>query len=278
MRNNRETLTAVFLVLCAAGCATRDNTEFQLFHTQTRILADGTAAAFESALLFSRQNLVEAIADGNIDLLENMILQREGVFTLSGDPATIPAGLSLAQRAVREAGSTIAEYTMLLAAITDSTNIAFSIGNAGQPYTGVFASVTAVLVEHGRIEHDSRRVLAAMQTASPQIDSLSSAMAELNVASANAVQAAYADMAARRQRAIAYSGGSPEAVRELIALNTEASSLLDELSALRDVWLLVPAVHSELMSSLVSVSSSSTLRVLTMRLIDINRKVKAGNE
>jgi hypothetical protein len=276
MRNNSQTITAVFLVLTLQGCATRDSSEFRGFHDQTLVLGGGTAEALESALLFTRKNLVEAISEGNSELLDDLVLEREDVFTLAGDSATMQAALSRALRDVKQTTSTIGVYTMLLAELTDSTGLAFSIIDAGEPYIGVFATATAVLIEQGRIEHDSRRMHQAMQTAVPAVESIATAMAELTIASANAVQAAYADMAARRQRAMAFSGATPAAVQELIALNTEAALLLEKMRTLRDSWLLVPVIHSELMNSLIDVTASSTLRVLTERMLTINPKVTAG--
>jgi hypothetical protein len=75
---------------------------------------------------------------------------------------------------------------------------------------------------------------------------------------------------------MAFSGATPAAVQELIALNTEAALLLEKMRTLRDSWLLVPVIHSELMNSLIDVTASSTLRVLTERMLTINPKVTAG--
>ncbi len=272
MRSTKKALFIAILLIAVSGCATRDNTDFQLFHTQTAILAEETAVTLESAQLLAEMNMVETIADGDGELLESLVLQRKNAFTLSTDSTSISAVIAGAENEVNEAALAISVYTLLLAEITESRDTAFEINTAAGPYRGVLSAAIAVLVEHGTIERDAEKTRQAMLTASPAIESISAAMAEITEATANSVQATYADMAARRQREITTTGYPGESVNELVELNRHATLLLGNLKTIHDAWLSVPAIHDELMSSLTESSISVTLRILAERMIEIREK------
>ncbi|MCK5132780.1 MAG: hypothetical protein KAR40_11580 [Candidatus Sabulitectum sp.] len=272
MTNTKNKLRAVLILIAMAGCATRDNTDFQLFNIQTGVLAEETAVALESAQLLAETNLVEAINDGDRNLLENLVLQRENIFTLGTDSTSIAARLTEALSSADEAAGVMGIYTLLLAEMTESQNIAFKVNAAAGPRMGILTAAIAALVEHGTIEHDAERTGRAMQTASPAIDSISTAMAELTEAAANAVQATYADMAARRQMCIVTTGYPAEAVMELVTLNQQVTTLLHNLQVIHDAWLTIPSIHYELMSSLSETSISATLRILIERMNEIREE------
>ncbi|MCD4707285.1 MAG: hypothetical protein K8S62_06070 [Candidatus Sabulitectum sp.] len=261
------------LPVIVSGCATRSNTDFRLFHTQTVILAEETVATMESAQLLAEMNLVETIVDDNNgELLENLVLQREGAFTLTMDSTSISAVLEKSGRSVDEAALAINIYSLLLTEVTESQNIAFEINAAAGPHKGILSAAIAVLVEHGTIEHDAERTCQAMLTASPAIESISEAMAELTEATANSVQATYADMAARRQRKIVSNGYTCKVVMELVELNRHVTALLGDLQIIHDAWLTVPAIHDELKNSLTETSISATLRILAGRMNEIREE------
>lgn len=272
MRNAKKTLFFAILPVVVCGCATGNNTDFRLFNIQTAVLARETASILESARLLAEMNLVETIADGDGELLENLILQRENVFTLSTDSTSTSAALEKSGKSVNEAALAINIYSLLLVEATESQEIAFEINAAAEPHTGILSSAIAVLVEHGTVEHDAERTRQAMRTASPAIESISEAMAELTGATANAVQAIYADMAARRQREIVTTGYPAESVNELVELNRHVTALLGDLQIIHDAWLTVPAIHNELMGSLTETSISATLRILAGRMNEIREE------
>ncbi len=272
MKNAKKTQFIAILLLVVSGCATRDNTDFQLFHVQTTILVEETATAMESAQLFAEMNMVETIVEGDGELLENLVLEREDAFTLGTDSTSMVAGLFRAADKVDEAALTLITYSLLLAEITESNRIAFEQAALTELNSGILTAAIAVLVEHGTIEHDAERTVQAMQIASPAIETLSAAMAELTETTANTVQATYADMSVRRQREITEEGYPLEAVRELVALNQEATALLDNLNLLHNAWLSIPAVHTELMNSLTETSISATLRILSERMNEIRKE------
>jgi hypothetical protein len=104
MRNKKIILLCAFLLTFYSGCATRDNTDFQLFSVQTAILIEETASSICSARLLAELNIAEAITDGNTQLLESSILQREGPFTLKTDSLLITSGLTAAENKLDNAG------------------------------------------------------------------------------------------------------------------------------------------------------------------------------
>lgn len=271
MRNAKTLISLSIMLAAVPGCATRDNADFQAFHTQTAILALETAATQESALFLAEMNLVEAISDGYGDgeLLEFLVLQRKDPFTLQTDSTSILSVLSRAKRELDEAAIAISLYSMLLAEISEKQVIALELSALAEPFAGVLSSAIAVLIEQGTVEHDAEKTLLAMQTAAPAVESLSEAMSALTLATANAVQATYTDMAARRQRNIIEEGYPEEAVMELVVLNRQVTILLRNLQAVHDSWITVPVIHTELMNSLTEASISSTLRILTERLSEI---------
>jgi len=266
MRNTRETLFISILLITASGCATRDNSDFQQFHIQSTILAEETAAKLGSVREIVEINLVEAIAEGNAQLLEDLVLQHESTFVLASDSTSISAGLARAHREVEETAFALGLYSLLLTEITESQSIAYELNSLTVPGADLLTALIATLVEHGTTEHDARKAGSAMNAASPAVESISEAMAEQTEAWANAVQAAYSDMSARRQRIITDDGYPAEAVIELLELNRQVTALLGEIEIIHDAWLIIPAIHSELISSLTDTSVSATLRILAERM------------
>lgn len=259
------------LLITASGCATRDNSDFQQFHIQSTILAGETAANLESVREIVEINLVEAIAEGNGELLEDLLLQRESIYVLTSNSTTISAGLARAAIEVEEAAFALGIYSLLLTEATESQSIAYEL-NSTMPGADLLTALITTLVEHGAIEHDARKTADAMQAASPAIESLSEAMAEQTEAWANAVQAAYSDMSARRQRIIIDDGYPAEAVMELLELNRQVTVLLGEMKTICDSWLTVPVIHNELIKSLTETSISATLRILAERMNEIREE------
>ncbi len=266
MRNTRETLFISILLITASGCATRDNSDFQQFHIQSTILAEETAAKLGSVREIVEINLVEAIAEGNAQLLEDLVLQHESTFVLASDSISISAGLARAHREVEETAFALGLYSLLLTEITESQSIAYELNSLTVPGADLLTALIATLVEHGTTEHDARKAGSAMNAASPAVESISEAMAEQTEAWANAVQAAYSDMSARRQRIITDDGYPAEAVIELLELNRQVTALLGEIEIIHDAWLIIPAIHNKLISSLTDTSVSATLRILAERM------------
>ncbi len=266
MRNTRETLFISILLITASGCATRDNSDFQQFHIQSTILAEETAAKLGSVREIVEINLVEAIAEGNAQLLEDLVLQHESTFVLASDSISISAGLARAHREVEETAFALGLYSLLLTEITESQSIAYELNSLTVPGADLLTALIATLVEHGTTEYDARKAGCAMNAASPAVESISEAMAEQTEAWANAVQAAYSDMSARRQRIITGDGYPAEAVIELLELNRQVTALLGEIEIIHDAWLIIPAIHNELISSLTDTSVSATLRILAERM------------
>ncbi|MCK5842952.1 MAG: hypothetical protein KAH31_12330, partial [Candidatus Sabulitectum sp.] len=250
----------------------RDNSDFQQFHIQSTILAEETAANLESVRKIVETNFVEAIAEGNGELLEDLVLQRESTFVLASDSTTISAGLARAAREVEETAFAIDIYSLLLAETTESQSIAYELNSLTMPGADLLTALIATLVEHGTIEHDAEKACISMKAASPAIESISQAMAEQTEAWANAVQAAYSDMSARRQRIIIDDGYPQEAVIELLELNLQVTVLLGEIEIIHDGWLTIPAIHNELINSLTETSISTTLRILAERMDQIREE------
>lgn len=260
------------LLITASGCATRDNSDFQQFHIQSTILAGETAANLESVREIVEINLVEAIADGNGELLEDLLLQRESIFVLTSGSTTISAGLARAAIEVEETAFALGIYSLLLTEATESQSISYELNSLTMPGADLLTALITTLVEHGTIEHDAEKIDIAMIAASPAIESISEAMAEQTEAWANAVQAAYSDMSARRQRIIIDDGYPAEAVMELLELNRQVTALLGEMQTIRDSWLTVPVIHNELIKSLTETSISATLRILAERMNEIREE------
>ncbi len=274
MRNKKTLLLCTFLFIIYTGCATRDNTEFQFFSVQTAILIEETASSIGSARLLAELNLIEAIADGNTQLLQYSLLQREGPFTLKTDSLLITSSLAAAEIDFNDAGHAIADYSMLLDEITRPGSSLFQIFPTASANTSLLAAAIAVLVEQGKGEHDAETISTAMLAAAPSMESISLSMTELTEAVANTVQASYADMAARRQMNITMQNNSLENVEELFILNRQATTLLRKLKLLHESWQNIPAVHEELRSSLSEASVSVTLRVLAERMNEIREEGK----
>ena len=274
MRNKKMILLCAFLFIFYSGCATRDNTDFHLFTVQTAILIDETAASFESARLLAELNISEAIADGNTELLEYYILQREGPFTLKTDSLSLTSGLIDAENDLANTGHAIADYSILLDEISRSESTLFQLIPTSSPNTSLLAAAIAVLVEQGKTEHDAEIISTSMLAAAPAMESISFSMAELTQAVANTVQASYADMVARRQMNIIMQNNSLENIEEIFTLNRQATSLLGKLELLNESWKSIPAVHEELRSSLFEASVSVSLRVLAERMNEIREEGK----
>ncbi len=272
MRNTRELPFISILLITASGCATRDNSDFQQFHIQSTILAEETAANLESVREIVEMNLVEAIAEGNEELLEDLVLQRESIFVLTSDSTSISAGLARAAREVEETAFALGIYTLLLTETTESQSIAYEPNSLTMPGAELLTSLIATLVEQGTTELGAEKAGNAMNAASPAIESISEAMAEQTEAWANAVQAAYSDMSARRQRIITDDGYPEEAVIELMELNWQVTALLGEIETIHDAWLTIPAIHNELINSLTETSISATLRILAERMDEIREE------
>ena len=258
--------------MAVSGCATRDNSDFQLFYIQSTILTEETAATLESVKAIVEINLVEAVAEGNGELLEDLVLQRESTFVLASDSASISAGLARAEREVEETAFALGIYSLLLTETTQSQSIAYELNSLTMPGAGLRTALIATLVEHGTTEHDAEKAGNAMKAASPAIESISEAMAEQTEAWANAVQAAYADMSGRRQRIITEDEFPAEAVMDLLELNRHTAALLGEIETIHNAWLIIPAIHSELISSLTETSISTTLRILAERMDEIREE------
>ncbi len=274
MRNKKIILLCAFLLTFYSGCATRNNTDFKLFSVQTAILIEETAVSIGSARLLAELNIAEAITEGNAQLLEASILQREDPFTLKTDSLLITSGLAAAENELNDAGHAIADYSMLLDEITRPGTTLFQLTPSALPNTSLLAAAIAVLVEQGKVEHDAEIISTAMLAAAPSMESISLSMAELTQAVANTVQASYADMAARRQMNIIMQNNSLENVEELFILNRQATTLLGKLELLHESWQNIPAVHEELRSSLSEATVSVTLRVLAERMNEIREEGK----
>ncbi len=274
MRNTKKLqfFTILLLAISISGCATRDNSDFQLFHIQSAILAEETATTLESVKAIVEMNQVEAIAQGNEELLENLVLYRESTFVLASDSTTISAGLARAQSEVEETAFALSLYSLLLVEVTEPQTIAFELNDLVT--TSLLSEAVATLVEHGAIEYDAKITADAMQVASSAIESLSEAMAEITVATANAVQASYADMAARRQMEIITNRYSTDDVIELSELNRQVKALLGKLDTIHDSWVSLPAIHTELINSLTETSTSLTLRILWERMNEIREETQ----
>ncbi|MEA3266926.1 MAG: hypothetical protein U9P42_08285, partial [Candidatus Fermentibacteria bacterium] len=167
MRNTRELLFIPILLIMASGCATRDNSGFQQFHIQSTILAEETAASLESVRAIVEINLVEAIAEGNRELLEGLVLKRESTFVLASDSASISAGLARAAREVDETAFALGVYSLLLTETTESQSVAYELDSFMLPGADLLTALISTLVEHGTIEHDAEKTGDAMQAASP---------------------------------------------------------------------------------------------------------------
>ena len=256
------------------GCATRDNTDFQLFTVQTAILVEETNFTIRSAHLLAELNLMEAIADGNSLLLEHSILQRNGPFMLRADSLSIVSGLITAESKSKEAMHAFADYTLLLAEITRPEGAGIQLNSISSSETALLAGAIAALVEQGTAERDAETLNTAMMAAAPAVDSICLSMAAVTQCVANTVQASYADMAARRQMNITVNDSSLENVEELFVLNREVTTLLRNLEMLQESWLSIPAIHEELRTSLSEASVSVTLRVLAERMNEIREDGK----
>lgn len=274
MRNTKKLqfVAILFMAVSVSGCATRDNSDFQIFYIQSTILTEETAATLESVKAIVEMNLVEAISQGNGELLEDLVLYRESTFVLASDSTTISAGLARAQSEVEETAFALGLYSLLLIETTESQSIAYELNSLTIPGAGLLTALIATLVEHGTTEHDAEKAANAMKAASPVIESISEVMAEQTEAWANVVQAAYADMSGRRQRIITDDGYPAEAVMDLLELNRHTAALLGEIETIHDAWLTIPAIHNELINSLTETSVSATLRILAERMDEIRKE------
>ncbi len=272
MRCTKKIHSAVLILVLVAGCAIRDNTDLSNFHTQTGLLADETVNALEIAESFSHINMIEAIVDGEDELLEKLILKRESSFFMTTDSTSLSAELHRAGNAVSFTAASLSSYTTILWQLSEGNNLSLCVNSSTEPISGLFASVLIALVEQGRIEKNTGRMQQAMDEASPVIEELARAMADICVAAANSVQGCYADMSARRQRNIVNQGYLLESVEELSMLNSEVVELLAELEILHNGWLSVPLIHKELMLSLSDNSTSASLKILINRIDEIRKE------
>ncbi len=260
-------LLFVFLLSVFSGCATRDNADFDLFYTQVSILSEETSISIQQAQLFAELNMVEAISNGDSDLLESIVLKRTGTFVLTTDSTSIYSKLIQAEAQFSETTLLLRLYALFLAEITNYDQLDFDLFPSDVPEKQLLRAVIVSLTEFGVTEFDAKKVSLTMDEASDEILLISTSAAELIEATANAVQATYFDIATRRQIDIVTHGNPVELVEDLVFINNQTTTLLANLKILHDSWLEIPAIHAELNNSLSEETVSMTLRILIERML-----------
>lgn len=262
----------LILTLLTVGCATRDNTEFHQFSEQIALLSEETSLVLQSAVTLSELNRSEAIAEQNPELLEAVVLQRTGTYSLTGDTADMHFALLNLISSSTSSANALLYYALLLGELTNQSDFTVATSNLLNPYLGNFAPVISVLVHQGKIEKSTTETQATMHLADSTVSNVSNNIAVSLQVTANSVQAVYALMSARRQREIITEGYPIELVDELLQLNSTSVEILSRLELLNRAWKILPGIHRELASSLSENSTSATLKILGTMLLDLREE------
>lgn len=264
----KRVITSFVLALAIfAGCATRDSSALRILHESAVSLGRATEAAVEGAVALVDDNSVQKACEGDIEALEGMLLVRSGTHGLASGDHGLPGAVSEAGRRTADAAYSLGRYTSLLRMLTEPSGATKAIWNiASMPLSGPLAAAAAVLAEQGVLERDTEHLRQAMRSAVPGVDSLcataSSALGNISLA----VSAAYHDMSARLLRRIVAAGNPEAQVRELLALNSRTTAILNGLEKARAAWTALGAAHSETASALGSGALSVSLIELAERM------------
>lgn len=261
----------IYLILIAltVGCATQDSTNFQQFSEQIALLSEETSLVLETAVVLSELNRAEAIAEQNPELLETIILQRNGTYGLTGDTSEMHFALLNLSRSSENSANTLLYYSLLLSELTNEPDLTIELNDILIQFLGDFAPLITVLVHQGKIEKSAIAIQSMMIEADSAVVNVSKNLATSLQVTANSVQAIYALMAARRQRVILTEGYPIELVDELLQINTTSVEILSKLELLNHAWKVVPSVHRELTSTLTNCSTPATLTLLGTMLLDL---------
>ena len=270
MKNNKFYL--ILIILTVSSCGTRDNTELLQFNQQLTLLSEETSLVIGSVTVLSDINRAESIAEHNPEQLESIILQRNGTYSLTGDTTARHYALLNSFSTLEKSTNALLYYSLLLAELTDESDITIEISDILQPFLGDFAAAFAVLFYQGSIEKSSTATQTIMQGADSSVEDVSSNIAMSLHSTANSVQATYSLMAARRQRSIITEGYPIELIEELLELNNTTVEILARLELLNRAWSLVPDIHRELASSISDNSISATVKILGSMLLDLREE------